>query len=87
MHLGAMGFQNLKEKFRVWKELAKLWRKYGRYTVEMVCRKARHEQTLAGTGWVGVVDAGGGSRLSLASGKTLKHQLAYPTQPGFCGPF
>lgn len=87
MHLRAMGVQNIRGKLRVWKELAKLWRKCGRYTKEMMCKKARHERTLSGAGWVGVVDAGGGSQLRLASGKTLKHHQAYPTWPGFCGPF
>lgn len=86
MHLGVMGFQNLKGKLRVWKELAKLWRKCGRYT-RVQKSQARVNTDVTGAGWVGVVDAGGGSQLSLTSGKTLKHQLAYPTQPGFCGPF
>lgn len=41
---GSRGFQNLKGKLRVRKELARPWGKYGRHAVEM-CRKARHEPT------------------------------------------
>lgn len=81
MCLEVEGFQNLKVESLegTCQTLEKVWKACCGDVWKSQVQMNMDEPT---EGWVGMVDAGRGSQFILVSRMTLKHQLAYTTQPG-----